>query len=655
MNRRRSHSAPVEPTPADLRGQVRALTAQLDALRESEATYRQLHQTRIDAFARVSLDGRIEETNELFQRMVGYTADELRALRYMDLTPERWHEFEAGIVTRQVLGRGRSELYEKEYRRRDGAVFPVEIRAFLIRDADGAPAGMAAVVRDITERRRAEQELRDEVSERKRSEQTLLESREALAESQEALLALINSTNDLIWSVDPQAFGLVTFNNALRTYFGRRGVDIRPGMTPADLLPPAFAECWPRFYRRALQDGPFVEQYVTASATPVLLLSFNLVKRAGVVSAISVFGKDITDRIEAQEALRRSEGRFRTLIEDAPVAIRVGRNKRTLYANRRYLDLFGYDEADELLGRPVADQWAPECHEDVVDLTMRLEAGFDAPIEYEGVARRKDGTLFPAHAAIGLVQLPDGPALIIYLTDISDRKAAEAAMRDLSGRLIDAQEAERSRVARELHDDFSQRLALLAVNLDLLRQTIPGASVETVQASVNGLHVQVQALAKDVRRMSHDLHPARLTQLGLAAAVRGLCADVSGAHRLKIDCAIRDVPREVPPAVALCVYRVAQESLQNVIKHSGASAARVELTAADGELCLVVSDRGCGFDATAARRADSLGLANIRERVRLISGRLAIDSAPGRGTRIELRARAVLSAPHVEPTATSPS
>jgi PAS domain S-box-containing protein len=878
----------LERENEELRARIAVLTAQaaaanvdadvrLDALRQSEARYRQLHQTRIDAFVSVSMDGRLQEFNELYQQMVGYDADELRGLTYRDLTPERWHAFEADIVEHQVMARGQSDLYEKEYRRKDGTVFPVELRTILIRDpANGTPAGMAAVVRDVTRRKRGEQALREseekfkaafltnvdacyigalddgtvleintafeelfgytrdealgrtsrelglwvdyadrvrmwdqlrslgfvkeletrgrrkggeqfpcsvsttalnlqgrqcvigivrDESQRRRGEQALIESRQALAESQEALVALINSTTDLIWSVEPRTFGLVTFNNGLRDYFALRGIDLRPGMTPADLLPADVAERWRQFYVRALRDGPYVDQYVSASGLPVLLLSLNLVTKAGAVSAISVFGKDITDRIESEEALKCSERRFRTLIEDAPIAIRLGRDGRTLYANRRYLDLYGYAAVDGLLGAPIVDQWAPECRADIADRTRRYEAGLPVPVEYEGIGLRKDGTRVPVQAAVGPVLLPDGPALIAYVTDITDRKRAEEALkhseerfrqvaetvsdfiwevdadglytytnqavekilgysprelvgrkhfydlfaedvreelrnaafqviaakqafrgfpntnvskdggrvhvetsgaplldeagnlvgyrgadtdvserwlneqavRDLTGRLINAQEAERARVARELHDDFSQRLALLAVNLDLLRQS-PPEGAEALRAAVNAIHVQVQVLARDVRRMSHDLHPARLEQLGLVSAVRGLCRELSAAHGLSIQCDARGVPRDVPDQVALCVYRVAQEALQNAIKHSSAAAAVVELVGRLGELHLVISDDGRGFDVAFAQRAGSLGLDNMRERVRSIGGRITIESAPGRGTRVEMEA-----------------
>ena len=220
--------------------------------------------------------------------------------------------------------------------------------------------------------------------------------------------------------------------------------------------------------------------------------------------------------------------------------------------------------------------------------------------------------------------------------DVSRRKEAEVAAQTLSGRLIHAQEVERARLARDLHDDLNQSLALLAVELDLLGQKPPASSSE-VTDRMRGFSAQVKSLSSEVHRLSHELHPAKLEQLGLVAAVRGFCRDLAAAYHIKIEFEPRDVPRALPDDVALCLYRVVQEALQNVVKHSGAEGARVELTADQNELSLVVSDHGCGFDAADKTDGSSLGLVSMRERVRLLNGQLSVQSAAGEGTRIKVR------------------
>jgi signal transduction histidine kinase len=204
------------------------------------------------------------------------------------------------------------------------------------------------------------------------------------------------------------------------------------------------------------------------------------------------------------------------------------------------------------------------------------------------------------------------------------------------GRLITAQEDERVRLARALHDGLSQSMALLAVELELLGQQPPD-SAEQITGRMDDFSSQVKTLSAEVHRMAHSLHPAKLEQLGLAAAMIAHCRDVERAHAISIQCECSDVPRWLPPDVARCLYRVTQEALQNVIKHSGAKRATVALTASDGALRLSISDDGKGFDLEAARAAPGLGLVSMQERVRLVHGQIQWRSQPGAGTRVDVR------------------
>ena len=147
----------------------------------------------------------------------------------------------------------------------------------------------------------------------------------------------------------------------------------------------------------------------------------------------------------------------------------------------------------------------------------------------------------------------------------------------------------------------------------------------------------VRSLSSEVHRLAHELHPAKLDQLGLPAALRGFCKELAAAHEIAIEFEPRDVPQRLPKDVALCLYRIAQEALQNVVKHSGASGAKVALAAHGQELHLTVADDGSGFNAGAVQPGSSLGIVSMRERVRMVQGHLSIQSHPGQGTRIEVR------------------
>ena len=148
---------------------------------------------------------------------------------------------------------------------------------------------------------------------------------------------------------------------------------------------------------------------------------------------------------------------------------------------------------------------------------------------------------------------------------------------------------------------------------------------------------QVKRLSSEVHRLSHELHPAKLEQLGLVAAVRGFCNEFAMAHQMAIEFTDRAVPRAMPEDTALCLYRITQEALHNVVKHSGGTAARVELAMDGSELRLAIVDDGVGFDPETIRVNGSLGLVSMAERARFVHGRLSIESHPGKGTRIDVR------------------
>ena len=239
--------------------------------------------------------------------------------------------------------------------------------------------------------------------------------------------------------------------------------------------------------------------------------------------------------------------------------------------------------------------------------------------------------------AAGTALLAAETLLVIgLLANLAKRRQAEKAMRELGGRLLSAQEEERARVAKELHDGLSQDLALMAVELDLVGQK-PPAAPEQVSARMQELSGRMREVSGEVHRLSHALHPAKLQQLGLAAAISGFCRELEAGGGITVRFVSRDVPRNLPGDVALCLYRVAQEALQNVVKHSGADRANVELSAAGDTITLAIADEGKGFAHPSHQASSALGLISMRERIRLIHGEILIESKPGEGTRVHVR------------------
>jgi signal transduction histidine kinase len=208
-------------------------------------------------------------------------------------------------------------------------------------------------------------------------------------------------------------------------------------------------------------------------------------------------------------------------------------------------------------------------------------------------------------------------------------------LRRLAARLLHAQEEERRRIAREMHDDWTQRLAVLGIDLARLEKQL--GTPETALPLVRTMQEQLVTLSEDMHALSRQLHPSILDDLGLVEALRSECASFSRRERVTAHYRPEGVPTTVPRDVALCVYRVAQEALRNVARHAGANETWVSLVTSDPELVLCVQDKGAGFDAAGVRSQPGLGLSSMAERVRLIQGTLSVTSAPGRGTTVEVR------------------
>ena len=367
-----------------------------------------------------------------------------------------------------------------------------------ILDEKGNLKGYRGVDKDITERKQTEREL---------------------IESRALQKAIFDSTKDMIWTVDPENFGLLTFNLALSEYFFKmRGIHIKIGDRPEYLLPTEeSANLWREMYQRLLREGPYTTEYIVYLRTHTLELSFNILKHDDMVFGISVFGKDITDR---------------------------KRDEKKLIDSRETLRTF-------------------------------------------------------------------------------------------ASRLLTIQEEERRRLARELHDDFTQRLAILAMDMSKLEALAKAADAK-FEPKLKYIKDQIIKLSMDIHDISRQLHPSIIDDLGLGRAIHSECINFTRRSDIVINYKPISIPLTIPRDISVGLFRITQEALRNIQKHAHVKEADVLIVGRDDSITLMIHDSGAGFDPAIARQKHGLGLFSMEERVQLIRGVFSVDSAPGQGTQIKV-------------------
>jgi PAS domain S-box-containing protein len=344
---------------------------------------------------------------------------------------------------------------------------------------------------------------------------------------------------------------------------------------------------------------------------------------------------DITDSKQAAE-------RFESVLQAAPVAmILLDRSGRIILVNAQVERLFGYAR-EELLGQavelliPPRFRGAHPKHRDNFFAEPRARA-MGLGRDLSGL--RKDGIEVPVEIGLSPVYTESEMLMLASVIDISERKDAEERLRashkqqrDLANRLLRAQELERRRLAREMHDDLTQRLAVMAIEVGKLEQQ-PGLQLPTAE-SLRRARDELIKLSQDVHSLSRQLHPSILDDLGLADALRSECAAFQQREGITAVLSIKNVPANLSNDTAVCLYRIAQEALRNVSRHSGAGRVEVTLIGGEQEVVLRIRDEGKGFDAQRTRSQGGLGLASMEERARLVEADLVIDSELGKGTTV---------------------
>jgi PAS domain S-box-containing protein len=468
------------------------------------------------------------------------------------------------------------------------------------------------------------------------------DAEETVRESEGRFRLVANTAPMLIWMSGPDK--LCTYvNQAWLDFTGRRleaelGNGWAEGVHPDD-----FEKCLETYNQAFDRRQPFRMEYRLRGHDGkfrwILDIGVPRVNTDGSFAGYIGSCVDVNERKRAERALHESEQLKASILDSLSNHIVVIDSRGIVVAVND--PKFDFAAGNSLLGPRLGTNYFEICRSTIGDnpeVTRALEgiqSVFDGKRDYFEVEFAVPSATEPTALLMSVTPLK-GPdrGIVISHHDITERRRHEVAIQDLSGRLINAQEQERSRIARELHDDINQQLAVLAIELQQLQDLFPEDSLQS-RRQVQALWKKTLGLSTDLQHLSHQLHSTKLEHLGIIAALRGLCGEFSEQHKIGADFQFRQVPPKLDSEISLHLFRVAQESLHNVAKHSRAKMVRMELVGTDGKVVLRVSDDGIGFDPDASKHQSGLGMTSMSERIRFVGGTLSIWSKSSMGTQVE--------------------
>jgi PAS domain S-box-containing protein len=566
-----------------------------------------------------NLEGQPFFVNPAFCSMLGFSEEEMCTKHCVQFSPPEDAEKDWALF--QQLRAGAIDHYqlEKRYFRRDGSLVWGRLSISLL---NGRPSPLVvAMVEDITDKRTAEEALRN-------------------SEERFRLAAQAGKTFAYEWDV---ATDVVVRSGDVADVLGagsdapltRQQILARVHPDDQALFAASAIERTPEnpnvqiTYRMLGADGSII--WVEKTAHAFFDEDGRMVRMIGMISAI-------TERKRAEETLRQSEEKFRSVFRDAGVGmVIVSPEGRYLAANETFCDYLGYTEK-ELLGKTVQSLTFAE---DWPSFSQKLKEALTEEGSFQSFEKRclhKSGRIVCTESSASVIRSRDGnPQYIVGgVLDITKRKEAEEALSTINRRLTEAQEQERTRIARDLHDDINQRLGMLAIQVEELRRNPPD-SVTELSHQLAEIGEGINEVSMGVQSISHQLHSPQLEYLGVVAAMKSFCREFGARQKVEIDFKSDEISQLVSHEVSLCLFRILQEGLHNAAKHSGVHHFRVRLNSSSNELHLTVSDRGAGFDAESTMNKGGLGLISMRERVRLVSGTIVVESKPMGGTTIHVR------------------
>jgi PAS domain S-box-containing protein len=580
-----------------------------EELQAAEARCRSIVENATEGIFQAAPDGFLREANPALQRLLGGAADSQCA----PLKAGFFSLAEKGaVLLKRLQAEGAVRNFETALRRADGSPILVSINAHVVRDSEGNALRYEGTVQDITERRQAERRIQE-------------------------LLDILEETQDAILVRDLEG-RIQFFNRGAERLFGWAANVVR-GRNSLELFAEnasAHQTAQQQVLKTGKWQGELRLRARNGRLVPVHSRWTLVMQGADQAPSVVEINTDLTQHKQALKSLREreqvSEHIIRTAIDGFWM---VDRRGRIIEANEAYSRMMGYTR-EQLRSMSICEL---EIHEPTPDLVAShirhiIKTGGD---RFETQHRHQDGRAIDVEVSATSVKLRKH-YIFAFIRDITERKRAESERRQLSQRIIEAQEAERHRVARELHDGVNQLLAAARMRLQRVEEIIASTSPASREILSRCGKLLRQALEEN-RRIAHNLRPAELDHLGFLEACRDLCRQFQSRTGLVVKCSL---PRERPPlnpAAELNLFRIVQEALTNVEQHARARSVRVSICLGQAALTLRIADDGRGFNpATGAKpNRRGIGLLNLRERTASLAGTCEILSAPGQGTRIRVR------------------
>ena len=565
-----------------------------------------------DAIISKNLDGVILTWNTGAQRIYGFTEVETVGKPITILVPAELADEEYRILAKARSGE-RVAHYETVRLTKQGKRINVSMSLSPIKDSSGRILGLSSISRDITERQMAEARLREY---------------ERAVEGSEEMIAVVDRAYRYLIANNQ----FLKMRNATREQVvGRFAHEVVNKPFFETVAKPKLDQCF---------QGKVV-RYETKYWYPELgerdlFISYFPIEGAGGIDRVACIMQDITDRKRSQESQRESEQRIRLAAQAGNMYSFEWDMLTGEVRSPEPVKVFGLKEPLRSTHQEFMTRIHPDDRESVIATIARLTPENPTGNVIYRVLTTEGAFLWLRSSGRAIFD-SEGKMLRVIgmVADITDLKRAEHALVEMTRKLVDAQEQERARIARELHDDISQRLALLAVELDQV-QADRGELSPVVRGHLSELQKQMQEVSMDVQALSHDLHSSKLEYLGVVAGIKAWCKEFAERQRMEIQFS-SDVSTVLALDVGFSLFRVLQEALHNAVKHSGTRRVNVELRETSNEIQLVVSDSGRGFDVGTALRGKGLGLSSMRERVRLVNGTISIESKPRSGTTIHVR------------------